>query len=72
MPSALTAASRTSTTSQRNNGTTNLYIATGEADAADDLSLRSVVNESGDELKMFENNKNIVLVYSAYYENRKI
>lgn len=54
MPSAFTAASRTSGTSQRSNGTTSLYSATGDVDPADDLSLRSAVNESGDELQTFE------------------
>lgn len=49
-PNALTAASRTSATSHLSNGTTNLYSATGEAAFAFDLSLRSVVSESGDEL----------------------
>lgn len=49
-PNALTAASRTSATSQRNNGTTNLYSETGDGEIALDLSLRSAFNESGDEL----------------------
>ena len=54
MPKALTAASRTSATSHRSSGTTNLYKATGDGEpAADDLSLRSAVNESGDELKKY-------------------
>lgn len=50
MPSAFTAASRTSATSQRNKGTTSLYNATGDGEPVDDLSLRSAFNESGDEL----------------------
>lgn len=50
IPRALTAASLTSGTSQRNNGTTSLYNATGDGEPAVDLSLRSAVNESGDEL----------------------
>lgn len=51
MPNALTAASRTSTTSHRSNGTTSLYRATGDGEMAFDLSLRSAFNESGDELQ---------------------
>lgn len=50
IPKALTAASRTSTTSHRSNGTTNLYSATGDGEIAFDLSLRSAFNESGEEL----------------------
>jgi hypothetical protein len=50
-PRACIAASLISTTSQRSNGTTSLYKATGDAEfVVDDLSLRSAVNESGDEL----------------------
>lgn len=51
-PSALTAASRTSATSHRSKGTTSLYNATGDGEAADDLSVRSAVRESGDELEI--------------------
>uniref|UniRef100_A0A1A9UFY8 Uncharacterized protein n=1 Tax=Glossina austeni TaxID=7395 RepID=A0A1A9UFY8_GLOAU len=50
MPSALTAASRTSATSQRSNGTTSLYKACGEAEPKADLSLRSAFKLSGEEL----------------------
>lgn len=50
MPRALTAASRTSETSHLNNGTTNLYNATGDGEIAFDLSLRSAFKESGEEL----------------------
>lgn len=49
IPKALTAASLTSATSHLSNGTTSLYKATGEGDVFD-LSLRSAVKLSGDEL----------------------
>lgn len=58
-PNALTAASRTSATSQRNNGTTTLYSDTGDGEIAFDLSLRSAFNESGDELRKIAKTKRI-------------
>lgn len=52
LPSAWTAASLTSTVSQRRSGTTSLYSPVGDTFPAGDLlSLRSVVRLSGDELK---------------------